>query len=947
MRMKRTLVELLLTVGWIGVANAQTDMGDTNQALRKIDSSAQSAVGALPIPVISAQSDPDGATLQMNPGTMKLQVFSPSIVRVAYSLSNAVPSWTNSFSVIAPPTNGVWPLTVTANEVRLDTGMLEVHVNRASGAVGFYDTNGTLLLAERPGGGKSLKPVKAAGIPTLQSQEQFMMQTGEAFYGLGQQQSGIMNYAGSTVHLQQQNPGQSDVPVVISSRGYGMLWDNPAITDVSFGAGTPQVIPASQLYTSNGQGGGLRGYYYSGENFNTFIFSRVDSQINFNWTSVAPTNTMALTNYSVEWDGFIRAPQAGMYGISIESDDGARLWIDGRQLLNDWTARPSVTYKYQFNWSRNSRHSIRLQYFQNLYDATVHLNWTLPHPNVIEDWTSRSADSINYYFMEGPEIDDVIRDYRHLTGNAPMFPKWAWGYWQSKEHYATQRELTNVIGTYRADNIPIDAIIQDWYYWNPNPWGSDEFNTNNYPDVAALMEQLHHAHAHMIISKWARFDLGSYTNYLELNNAGALYSQVIDGGYRYYDAFSPVGRQLYWQQISNDLFSPGIDGWWLDSSEPELGGRWGTYTNYTTAAGPGAKVFNAYPLMHTAGVYEGQRAGSSDKRVFILTRSAYAGQQRNAAVTWSGDIQPTWPVFGAQIPAGINFSISGIPYWNTDIGGFFSADPGDPAYDELFTRWFEYGAFCPMFRVHGETVNNVGKEMWEFPRATEEILIQYDQLRYHLLPYIYSVAWMVTSEGYSMMRGLIMDFRQDPNVYNVGDQYMFGPALMVNPVTQAGATNWSVYLPSDTAWYDFWTGQRYSGGQTNVTAAPIDRMPVYVRAGSIIPYGPAIQYATQSADPIELRIYRGADATFTLYEDEGDNYDYETGAYATIPISWKESTQTLTIGRRHGSFPGMLTNRIFNIVWVSPGHGVGVPATGTPDATARYSGQALNIPVRH
>ncbi len=499
--------------------------------------------------------------------------------------------------------------------------------------------------------------------------------------------------------------------------------------------------------------------------------------------------------------------------------------------------------------------------------------------------------------------------------------------------YSSQSELLGIIDQYRGLSIPIDCIVQDWMYWSPNPWGSDQFNSNNYPNVSQLMQTLHGENAHMIISKWARFDVGNYANYNQLNWCGGPVSAVIIGGqYQFYDAFNPAGRQIYWQQISNDLFSLGIDGWWLDASEPELGGTWGIFTNYTTAAGPGAAVFNAYPLMHSGGIYAGQRAASSNKRVFTLTRSAYAGQQRNGAVTWSGDIDSTWPVLAAQIPAGLNFSVSGIPYWNTDIGGYQdnNGTPTDPAYAELFTRWFQFGAFCPMFRVHGQ---NFGKEMWQFPADTESILINFDQLRYHLLPYIYSVSWMVTTQGYTMMRPLIMDFQQDSNVYGIPDQFMFGPAIMVNPVVQAAATNRQVYLPSGTTWWDFWTGQSYAGGQVNNAAAPITTMPLYVRAGSIIPYGPSIQYAAQSNDPIELRVYRGADGTFTLYEDENDNYNYETGAYATIPISWNESAQTLTIGQRLGSFPGMPSNRTFNIVWVSPGHGAGVASTQTADVT--------------
>ena len=760
--------------------------------------------GPASIPVLSEESDPDGATLQMNPGTLKLQVFSPGVVRVAYSPSNSIPPWSNSFSVITPPATNDWPLTTTSNYVQLATGLLDVQVNLTSGAVGFYATNGSLLLQEIPYGGKSLT---AATLPTggstLKCQQTFLVSPGEAFYGLGQHQSGIMNYANSSVHLQQMNPGESAMPVLVSSHGYGLLWDNPSITDVSF--------------------------------------------------------------------------------------------------------------------------------------------------NNQQSWVSQAGNGINYYFMYGPQPDAIVAGYRGLTGAAPMFARWAWGYWQSKNAYTSQAQLLSVENQYRTSNIPIDCLVQDWMYWSPNPWGSDQFNSQNYPNVAQLMQTLHSNNVHMVISKWPRFDIGNYTNYLQLSNATALYSETFtaDGSgalCQFYDSFNPTGRALYWQQISNDLFSLGIDGWWLDGSEPELTGNWGEYANYKTAAGSGALVYNAYPLMHTAALYQGQRGSTSSKRVFTLTRSAYAGQQRNAAVTWSGDIASTWPSFATQIPAGLNFSISGIPYWNTDIGGYQDdnglGDPTSPAYDELFTRWFQYGAFCPMFRVHGQ---NFGKEMWQFPTNTEAILINFDQLRYHLLPYIYSVSWMVTTNAYTMMRPLIMDFGQDTNVYGITDQYMFGPAIMVNPVTQAGATNWNVYLPAGATWYDFWTGLTYAGGQTIDASAPINVMPLYVRAGSIIPYGPSIQYTTQSADPIELRVYRGASGSFTLYEDENDNYDYETGTYATIPISWNDSSQTLTIGQRQGSFPGMLTNRTFNIVWVGSGQGVGVPSTPTPNAIVQYQGEAVQI----
>jgi alpha-D-xyloside xylohydrolase len=758
---------------------------------------------AAPIPVVSVHQDADGVTLKMNPGVMKLQVFAPDAVRVVYVPGDKLPAM-KSLSVIARPVRKGFKMVESASDLRLQTDKLEVRVNRASGAVGFYDAAGNAVLLENADGGKSLAQTNVGLIETLRSTQAFERPADEAVYGLGQHQQGLMNYRNTTVKLQQKNM-EVGVPVLVSSRGYGVLWDNPAVTTVS---------------TSDGE-------------------------------SNAPGE---LT------------------------------------------------------------------------------------------WSSEAADGIDYYFMYGPELDGVIGAYRQLTGAAPMFGKWAWGFWQCKERYQSQLELLDIAGRYRSMHVPLDGVIQDWRYWDPHPWGSHEFDTNRYPDPAGMMAALHAENVHLLISVWPKFDLGS-ANSLELAKAGALYTNVISYVYppgkgQWYDPFNPVARRVYWRQMSRELFNYGIDGWWLDASEPELSGKWGEYRSYQTAAGPGARVFNAYPLMHTTSIYEGQRAENSDKRVFILTRSAYAGQQRNSAVTWSGDIQGTWNVLAREIPAGLNFSLSGIPYWNTDTGGFFVPRGSTNGYQELFTRWFQFSAFCPMFRVHG---TDRPKEMWRFDDATQKILIQYDELRYHLMPYIYSVSWQVTSAGYSMMRGLVMDFRADTNVYDLKDQYMFGPALMANPVTHAGTTTRSVYLPAGSGWVDFWTGEPQAGGQTVETAAPIETMPLFVRAGSIIPYGPEIEFATAKADPIELRVYRGANGNFTLYEDEGDNYNYEKGAYATIPISWDESAHALTIGQRQGSFRGMLKERTFRVVWVSAGHGAGVESTVLADSEVHYTGAEVKV----
>jgi alpha-D-xyloside xylohydrolase len=561
-------------------------------------------------------------------------------------------------------------------------------------------------------------------------------------------------------------------------------------------------------------------------------------------------------------------------------------------------------------------------------------------------WTSEVGKAVDYYFMYGPNSDGVVQDYRQLTGAAPMMGKWVWGFWQCKERYKSQQELIDVVSEYRKRGVPIDGIIQDWQYWKMNAWGSHAFDPTRYPDPAAMVKALHDdLHVHVLISVWPKFDVGT-PNYQELEKAGALYDPVIPyvfpkGQGKWYDPFGEVGRRVYWRQISDQLFKLGIDGWWQDASEAELSGKWGEFRNFKTAAGPGAAVFNAYPLMTTTATYQGQRAETDRKRVCILTRSAYAGQQRNSAITWSGDIRGSWDVFAKQIPAGLNFSASGIPYWNTDIGGFFGARKIDPKYQELFTRWFQFGALCPMFRVHG---TDAAKELWRWDEPTQAIWKTYANLRYCLLPYIYSVSWQVTNDGGTMMRPLVMDFADDAAALDVGDQFLFGPAIMASPVTQAGATTRPVYLPGKQAWYDFWTGKRETSGQRIDAAAPIQTMPLYVRAGSILPLGPVIQWtAEKSADPIELRVYRGADGTFTLYEDDGETYDYEKGIHATIPLTWNDATNTLTIGARTGEFPGVLKQRTFHVVFVGEGHGAGVGETAEPDKSVTYDGNAVSV----
>lgn len=545
-------------------------------------------------------------------------------------------------------------------------------------------------------------------------------------------------------------------------------------------------------------------------------------------------------------------------------------------------------------------------------------------------FASEAGGGVDYHLIVGPEIDQVIAGYRGLTGQAPLMARWTWGLWQSKERYETQGQTLSIVQRYRQMGVPFDAVVQDWQYWAPGGWGGHQFDTQRFPDPAGLVKAVHDLNAHIIISVWPRFDLTT-ANHDELRKAGALFEPAYPNVYpagegRWYDAWSPKGREIYWNQIMRNLGRYDFDGWWLDGSEAELGGKPGQMAALTTAAGPGAETFNSYPLLHTTAVHDGMRRDMPGKRPFILTRSAYAGQQRNGAITWSGDVNGDWHTFAKQIPAALNFSVSGIPYWSADIGGFFGGDPQDPGYAELFTRWYQFGVFNPMFRVHG---TGKGKALWDFKPDTQARLVAYDKLRYRLLPYIYSTAWEVTERAGTMMRPLVMDFRNDPNALRLTDQYMFGRALMVSPVTQQGADLRTVYLPKGD-WYDFWTGARLAGGKTLAVKADIDTIPVHVPAGTILPLGPVLSYADEpSQEPLEIRIYPGRDARFELYDDAGDGHGYEKGERATTLLTWSDTAKTLRLGAREGRYPGMKAVQPLKVVCVPTGKAQAVRYAGT------------------
>lgn len=566
------------------------------------------------------------------------------------------------------------------------------------------------------------------------------------------------------------------------------------------------------------------------------------------------------------------------------------------------------------------------------------------------------GEGVDYYFMYGGNADGVIAQMRTLTGQAPMFPLWTFGYWQSRERYKSQNELVDVVKKYRALHVPLDGIIQDWQYWGNNYlWNAMEFLNPDFYDPQKMVQEVHRLNAKMIISIWSSF--GPQTKpYRELQQKGMLLDFTTwpefgsekwppnpdyPSGVKAYDPYNPEARDIYWKYVNKGLFSLGIDGWWMDSSEPDhLNSKDSDY-DQKTYLGSFRKVRNAYPLMSVGGVYDHQRKTSSDKRVFILTRSAFAGQQRYGANTWSGDIVASWQTLKKQIPAGLNFSLSGIPYWNSDIGGFFlwnyKKKLDDPDYRELYARWVAFGSLCPMMRSHG---TDAPREIYQFGNSGTPVydaIEKFIRLRYQLLPYIYANSWEVTAHQSSMMRALMMDFPSDKQLWSMNDQYMFGKSLLVKPVTDPQTSSTTVYLPAGTGWYNYWTGAKHIGGQRVTCATPLHIIPLYVKAGTILPVGPDVQYATEKKwDELEIRIYPGANGHFELYEDENDNYNYEKGAYTTIPFDWNDAKKTLIIGGRKGAFSGMLTARKFKVVVVNEGYN----GTGK---MIDYNGQMIKV----
>lgn len=724
--------------------------------------------------------------------TIDVQWFTPQCVRILKTpIGKDVHK--ESFSIIAQPENVKYKQQESNDFLTLTSSEMTVTINKNNGVVSF-STHGKTLLAELPTADAFI-PFNDAGNATFTVKQAFQTDAAEGLYGLGQLQNHNMMQRNMTKVMAQNNT-EDFSPVIQSTKGYGLFWDNYSTT----------------------------------------------------------------------------------------------------------------TYKDTVN---------------------------------ITSFTSEVGNCIDYYFIYGGTADGVIRQIRHLTGEVPMMPLWSYGFMQSKERYKSQDETVGVVRKYRELGIPLDVIIQDWQYWGNNYlWNAMEFNNPDFSNPQKFIDDVHSLNAKIMISIWQSF--GPMTKpYRDLNKEGLLMNietwpqsglshiwpprMDYPSGVRVYDPFSSKARDIYWKYLSEGLFKYGIDGWWMDSTEPDHFNPKSADFDYHTSLGTFRSLRNAFPLMCVGGVATHQKSQSHDKRVIILTRSGFLGQQRYGSNVWSGDVSSSWDMLRKQITAGLNFSLTGMPHWNSDLGGFFCSHynkgveggaPNNPAFRELYVRWLQFGVFTPMMRSHGA---DAPREFYYYGKSGEPIydaLVSAVKLRYSLLPYIYSTSWEVSHNQSTFMRALFMDFINDRNVYDIKDEYMFGKSLLVAPVTEPGNTSRDVYLPTANSqlWYDFYTNKSYEGGQTINANAPINRLPFFVKAGTILPIGPDVQYSSEKKwDHLVINVYPGADGEFTLYEDEGDNYNYEDGAYSTITFKWNDKRQTLTIGNRIGAFDGMLATRQFTI----------------------------------
>ena len=925
---------------------------------------------------LSLEKQKDGILFELkqqkttDPQWLKIQICSKNIIRV---IASPEKSFSSRSSLIVDkkswePVN--WSVQEKEDWVEISTSAVTVRVNSKTGEISFYNSHGQVLLQEAAGGGKIMTSAELMQEKTYHIQQLFNSPDDEAFYGLGGHQNSIMNYKGHDVDLWQHNMVEA-VPFLVSSKNYGILWDNTSHS--RFGdIREYQSLSTLKLFSKDSIVGTLTAEYFKDAKFNSLFTTRNESKIEHEFVDVndAFPQGFGKNVSAVRWSGEIESQATGVHKFKLYSSGYVKLWLDGKLVIDSWRQNWNPWNHFpQLEMKAGRRYQLKLEWIHT--GGYIGLKCLTPESDELKNklsMYSEVADQIDYYFVHGENPDQVISGYRTITGKAPMMPKWAMGFWQSREHYNTQEEILSTVQEFRKRRIPLDNIVQDWFYWKEDQWGSHEFDPGRYADPKGMIQTLHNdLHTQIMISVWPKFYVG-VKNYDLFNEKGWLYKRNVEKGQKdwvgpgyvstFYDSYNADAQKLFWKLMNDKLFSIGIDAWWLDCSEPDICSNLSRaetiLRQHPTALGSAYRYLNAYSLMNAKAVYEGQRSINNNQRVYILTRSAFAGQQRYAATTWSGDLASRWYDLKAQISSGINFTLSGIPYWSMDIGGFSvesryehptGADLDE--WRELNTRWYQFGAFCPIFRVHGQFPLREIYNMAPEDHPAYQSMLAYNKLRYRLMPYIYSLTGMVTQQDYTIMRGLVMDFGSDKNVLTINDQFMFGPAFLVNPVSEYKSRSRAVYLPSGSNWYECKTGKSLAGGQTIQADAPYSEMPIYIRAGSIIPCGPEIQYTSEKpADPIRIFVYTGSNGSFTFYEDENTNYNYEKGKFAKIPLTYNEDKKELVIGKRLGSFAGMLKKRSIEIIFISKEKQSGMNFDSKPDAVVVYNGSQKTIKMK-
>ena len=941
------------------------------------------------------------------PSQIRLQVVGDRIIRVQ---ATAEQSFRSKQSLIIVPQNSKaqYKVEEQGDDLIITTAAMRAVLNEATGQITFYDLKDQVLLKEVAQGGKTFKPftvpdreigVDIAKVPEAQKhgwswRALFDSPDNEAFYGLGQHQSEELNMKGKNEDLFQYNTKVS-VPFVISNKNYGILWDSYSYCRWGNPDDYLQLNRAFKLYDKDGKEGQLTGTYVAkngqkivrGEDSIYFEYAMPEASEICNQTDKGGIQNLpkgfALNGSKVVYEGYVEAPTNSFYQFILYYAGYMKIYIDGKLVVPErWrTAWNPNSYKFETAIQKGKKTPIRIEWQPDGDVSYCGLRVAAPRSeaekNQLSIWSEMSPD-MDYYFIAGKNMDEVISGYRTLTGKAPVYPKWVLGFWQSRERYQSSKDIEENMKKFRDLKIPVDNIVQDWNYWKLDSWGSHEFEAARYPNPQAMLDSVHALHGRFMISVWPKF-YDTVKNYKELDAKGWMYHQAIKDdihdwlGFRgsFYDAYDAGARKMFWRQMDENLYTKykfGIDAWWMDASEPNV--RDCTPMWYRkalsgpTALGTATEYFNAYSLVNADAIYNGQRSVNPNQRVFLLTRSGFAGEQRYSTATWSGDIATRWEDMRAQMTAGLNYSMAGLPFWGMDQGGFcvenryvaaqqeFDKTGKENAdlkeWRELQARWNQFGCFVPLYRAHGQWPL---REVWNIAPADHpayKTIVAYDKLRYRLMPYLYSMAGMVHLKDYTMMRGLVMDFNGDEKVLDIKDQWMFGSALMACPVGEYQKYSREVYLPKQKGWYDFYTGAYHAGGQTIVADAPYDKIPVFIPEGAILPIGPEMQWSDEKKpELIDLYVYAGKDGSYTLYEDEGTNYNYEKGKYAVIDFKYDDARKQVTIGARKGSFDGMLQKRRFNIILVDQKKQQGVNLAKSPKGkVVKYAGQAMTVKLK-